>query len=282
MKRHQIARRLPDSVWALFEPILPAVPYAGTGRKPATNHACLHGLLYVLITGIGWEYVPRGFPCGKTIQERLRTWLELDCFHQAWQQMAERYEQLRGINWDKILVDGSKKPAKKGGEDTGPSPVDRSKSGTGIHLATEEHGLPLGAVITKAGANDGVQTRAVLQAMVVQPPPPQTPAVTPPDPRDLPRARADGAYGNRPTRERANQAGFRMQAPKRGQTRQPGVGRIRCAVERGHAFLAQFGRIARRLDRLSKRFLGWVQLAAAIIFLRAEAHGFFRPRTLLH
>jgi hypothetical protein len=50
----------------------------------------------------------------------------------------------------------------------------------------------------------------------------------------------------------------------------------------GHAFLAQFGRIARRLDRLSKRFLGWVQLAASIIFLRAQAHGFFRPRTLLH
>jgi transposase len=282
MNLPQIARRLPDSVWALFEPILPPVPYSGTGRKPVTNHACLHGLLYVLITGIGWEYVPRGFPCGKTIQQRLRTWLELDCFHQAWQQMAERYEQLRGINWDKILVDGSKKPAKKGGEDTGPSPVDRSKSGSGIHLATEEHGLPLGAIITKAGANDGVQTRAVLQAMVIQPPPPQTPAVTPPAPRDLPRARADGAYGNRPTRERANQAGFRMQAPTRGQTRQPGVGRIRCAVERGHAFLAQFGRIARRLDRLSKRFLGWVQLAAAIIFLRAEAHGFFRPRTLRH
>jgi transposase len=282
MKLHQIARRLPDSVWALFEPILPAVPYCGTGRKPATNHACLHGLLYVLITGIGWEYVPRGFPCGKTIQERLRTWLESECFHQAWQQMAERYEQLRGINWDKVLVDGSKKPAKKGGEDTGPSPVDRSKSGSAIHLATEEHGLPLGAVITKAGANDGVQTQAVLEAMVLQPPPPETPPASPADPRDLPRARADGAYGNRPTSARANQAGFRMQAPKRGRARQPGLGTIRCAVERGHAFLSQFGRIACRLDRLSKRFLGWVQLAASIIFLRAEAHGFFRPRTLLH
>ncbi len=282
MQLHQIARRLPDSVWALFEPILPPVVYAGTGRKPASNHACLHGLLYVLITGIGWEYVPPCFPCGRTIRDRLRAWLELDCFRQAWQQMAERYEQLRGINWDKILIDGSKKPAKKGGGDTGPSPVDRSKSGSAIHLATDELGLPLGAVITKAGANDGVQTQAVLEAMVVQPPPPQTPAPAAPDPRDLPHARADGAYGNRPTATRATNAGFRLQAPRRGQARRPGVGTIRCAVERGHAFLSQFGRIARRLDRLSKRFLGWVQLAASVIFLRAEAHGFFRPRTLLH
>jgi transposase len=282
MRLQQIARRLPEPVWALFEPILPPVVYCGTGRKPASNHACLHGLLYVLITGIGWEYVPPCFPCGKTIQDRLRSWLALDCFHRAWEQMARRYEQLHGINWDKILVDGSKKPAKRGGEDTGPSPVDRSKAGTAIHLATEEHGLPLGAVVTKAGANDGVQTQDVLQAMVLQPPPPETPAPVPSDPRDLPRARADGAYGNRPTSARANAAGFRMQAPKRGQARPPGVGTIRCAVERGHAFLAQFGRIARRLDRLSKRFLGWVQLAASVIFLRAEAHGFFHPRTLLH
>src|SRR5690348_592535 len=44
------------------------------------------------------------------------------------------------------------KAVKKGGADTGPSPVDRSKCGTAIHLATEEHGLPLGAVVTKAGA----------------------------------------------------------------------------------------------------------------------------------
>jgi transposase len=281
MNLAKLALRMPDEVWALFEPILPPVVYSGTGRKPCRNHACLQGLLYVLITGIGWDFVPPCFPCADTIQQRLRLWLQHDCFHQAWQQMAQRYQQLHGINWDKILVDGSKKPAKKGGEDTGPSPVDRSKSGSAIHLATEEHGLPLGATITKAGANDGCQTQQVLEALVVKPPPPETP-VSQPDPRDLPRARADGAYGNRPTQARANAAGFRMEAPKRGRARQPGVGRIRNAVERGHAFLAQFGRIARRLDRASRRFLGWVQLAAALIFVRAEAHGFFQPRTAMN
>jgi hypothetical protein len=120
-----------------------------------------------------------------------------------------------------------------------------------------------------------VQTREVLQALVVQPPPAEMP-VADPDPRDRPRVRADGAYGNKPTRGRATAAGFRMEAPKRGKTRVPGVGRIRCAVERGHAFLSQFGRIARRLDRLSRRYLGWVELASCLIFLRAEANGFFR------
>jgi len=280
MRLSDIARRLPENIWAIFEPILPKVVYQGTGRHPASNHACFHGLLYVLITGIGWDYVPRGFPCGKTIQGRLRQWLTLDCFHKAWAELAQRYERFRGINWDKILLDGSKKPAKKGGEDTGPSPVDRSKAGSALQLATDAYGMPLGAVITTAGANDGVQTQTLLEALVVHPPPAEKP-VADPDPRDLPHARADGQYGNQPTQERARAAGFRMLAPKRGETHEPGLGRIRNAVERGHNWMAQFGRIARRLDRLTPRYLGWVQLAASIIFLRAESHGFFGPHTLL-
>jgi transposase len=135
--------------------------------------------------------------------------------------------------------------------------------------------MPLAAVVTAANVNDSTQTQAVLEALVVQPAAAALPVLQP-DPRDLPRSRADGAYGNRPSKERAATAGFRMTAPQRGKCRQPGVGRIRCAVERCHAFLSQFGRIARRLDRLAKRYLHWVQLAACVIFIRHDANGFVR------
>ncbi len=131
--------------------------------------------------------------------------------------------------------------------------------------------MPLGAVVTAANANDGCHTEVLLAALVVSPP-----ALTRPleelDVRSLPTAQADGAYGNRPSRTRAQAAGFRLQAPSRG-LRRPGLGRIRQAVERCHNFFAQFGRIGRRLDRSVKRFLGWIQLAACLIFLRS---GFVR------
>ena len=156
----------------------------------------------------------------------------------------------------------------KRGEATGPSPVDRAKCGTAIHLATDERGMPLGATVTVAAANDGQQTQQVLCSMVVQPPPPAQ-SVTVLDPLNLPSAKADGAYGNAPTAARATAAGFRMRAPRRGQARLPGVGRIRCAVERGHAFLSQFGRVARRYDRSARRYLGWIELAACVIFVRS-------------
>lgn len=131
--------------------------------------------------------------------------------------------------------------------------------------------MPLGVTVTKANANDGCQTEEVLKAMVIQPPPPEVP-VEQVDPRDLPRAQADGAYGNKPTTERAQRAGFRMQAPKRGEKRK-GVGKIRNAVERCHNFFAQFGRIFRRFDRSARRYLAWIEMAACVIFVRS---GFVR------
>ena len=111
---------------------------------------------------------------------------------------------------------------KKGGTLTGPNPTDRAKCGTAIHLATDAHGLPLAAV-TGANANDEVQAKDVLNALVIRPPEPDRPNPTP-DHRDLPRVRADGAYRNAPTRQRAVEARFRLLAPSRGQTRRKGLG----------------------------------------------------------
>jgi transposase len=113
---------VPDDVWAAFEPTLPKVVWKGVGCKPYGNRACLHALLYVLITGIGWEFLPKGFPSHKTVQRRLKRWLALDCFHAAWQQLAQRYVRLHGINWDQVLLDGSKKPAKRGARTRGRLP----------------------------------------------------------------------------------------------------------------------------------------------------------------
>jgi hypothetical protein len=126
-------------------------------------------------------------------------------------------------------------------------------------------------VITGANANDGVQARDVPEAMVVRPPEPDHP-VAEVDERSLAAARADGAYGNGPTRGRARAAGLRLRAPSRGR-RRPGIGKVGNAVGRCHNLFAQFGRVARRWDRSARRFLGWGQLAACLIPIRS---GFVR------
>jgi transposase len=114
MKLTDFARQLPEEVWQLFQPLLPPVVWCGNGRPPASNYDCLHALFYVLVSGIAWRMLPKGFPSYKTVQRRLQLWLPRDPFRIAWHQLAQRYEVLHGINWDQVLLDGSKKPSKKG------------------------------------------------------------------------------------------------------------------------------------------------------------------------
>jgi transposase len=121
MQLTDFAREVPDEVWTLFAPILPPVVWCGNGCPPYDNRECLHAVLYILVTGIGWQMLPKGFPSYKTVQRRLKVWLQQEAFRRAWQQLAQRYETWHGINWDEVLLDGSKKPAKKGA--SRPAPV---------------------------------------------------------------------------------------------------------------------------------------------------------------
>ena len=114
MQLTDFARDLPEDVWTLFEPLLPPVVWKGNGRKPKSNRHCLHAVFYVLVSGIAWRMLPVCFPSYKTAQRRLKRWLSLAVFRTAWEQLGQRYQQLHGINWDQLLLDGSKKPSKKG------------------------------------------------------------------------------------------------------------------------------------------------------------------------
>jgi transposase len=122
MQLSDFARKVPEEVWALLAPILPPVVWCGNGCPPYDNRECLHAVLYVLVTGIGWRMWPKGVPSYKPVQRRLKVWLHHDAFRRAWQQVAQRYEALQGINWDEVVLDGSKKPAKKGGSRRAPAP----------------------------------------------------------------------------------------------------------------------------------------------------------------
>jgi len=129
MQLMDFARKVPEEVWAVFEPILPPVVWQGNGCPPYDNRVCLHAVVSVLVTGIGWRMLPAGFPSYKTVQRRLKVWLALDAFRTAWQQLAQQYDTLQGINWDEVVVDGSKKSAKKGGSKRGPALWIAAKAG---------------------------------------------------------------------------------------------------------------------------------------------------------
>src|SRR3982751_6511965 len=71
---------LPDGLWERIEPLLPPPKprrFRFPGRKPIDHRKALTGILFVLKTGIPWEYLPRELGCGSgmTCWRRLHEWM---------------------------------------------------------------------------------------------------------------------------------------------------------------------------------------------------------------
>ena len=97
---------LPDALWARIAPLLPPEPPKPKGGRPrvprVSDRAALTGILFVLKTGIPWEYLPKqkfirsrgvGAGCGMTCWHRLRDWYRAGvwrsggctrCFSKSW------------------------------------------------------------------------------------------------------------------------------------------------------------------------------------------------------
>jgi transposase len=147
-----------DGLWERVELLLPpprARRFRFPGRKPLDPREVLTGILFVLKTGIAWDDLPAelGCGCGKTCRHCLQVW------HQAgvWVKLhALLLAELNGadqIDWDRAFIDAAFAKAPEGGEDTGPNPTDRSKSGSKHHVLTDAQGIPLSATVTAANVN---------------------------------------------------------------------------------------------------------------------------------
>jgi transposase len=65
-----------DELWDRLEPLLPQCErrFRYSGRRPLPDWEVMCGILYVLHTGIQWEYLPQelGFGSGMTCWRRVR------------------------------------------------------------------------------------------------------------------------------------------------------------------------------------------------------------------
>jgi transposase len=108
---------LPDALWNRIEPLLPAPPDHSKGGRPRVqDRAALTGIIFVLKTGIPWEYLPKelGCGCGMTCWRRLRDWSKRDLWRLIWAHLHQELGLQDRIDWERALVDSSLVPAKKG------------------------------------------------------------------------------------------------------------------------------------------------------------------------
>lgn len=147
---------IPDDLWTLIVPLLGPENAPGTpGRRAVAFRRIFAGIVYVLRTGCQWHALPRQeYAPGSTVQGRFRQWVKAGIFEKAWKALLKYYDQEVGIDWKWQALDGAITKAPLGGEATGPSPVDRAKSGTKRSVWTDRRGAPLALVVTGANTPD--------------------------------------------------------------------------------------------------------------------------------
>ncbi len=114
---------LDDDLWILIEPILPKPKRRRRrypGRKPISNRQVLSGILFVLKTGIGWEYLPlepleMGCGSGMTCWRRLRDWQRRGIWTKLHRLLLDKLREADKIDWSRAVVDSMSVRAVFGG-----------------------------------------------------------------------------------------------------------------------------------------------------------------------
>lgn len=149
----------------------------------------------------------------------------------------------------------------KRGAATGPSPVDRRKTGSKHHLICDGRGTPLHVITTAANVNDVTQTLALVDGI-----PPVAGRV------GHPRRRPDAllgakAYDSKAVRRELRSRRVMPVISRKGAPNIKGLGKLRYVVEQTFSLLHQFKRLAVRWERRLELH-AFVSLACSIICWR--------------
>jgi transposase len=255
-----------DDLWERIEPLLP-VPRRNLrhpGRKRLDNRKVLQGILFVLHTGIQWEFLPQelGFGSGMTCWRRLEEWNRAGVWRRLHEVLLAELHGAGRLDWSRAIVDSSHVRALRRGEHSGPSPVDRGRPGSKHHVLTDAGGIPLATSLTGGNRNDVTQLVPLLD---------KVPAVR--GRRGRPRRRpdqvfADRGYDHDRYRRKVRDRNVRPRIARRGVAHGSGLGVHRWAVERTIAWYHGMKRLRIRWERRADMHQAFLDLATCIITYR--------------
>jgi transposase len=111
---------VPDELWALVAPLLPAPPrppYGGR-RRAIPDRNCLAAIMYMARTSTPWRLLPAREPgCGSpaTCWRRLAEWATAGVFDQLHLEVLDRLGEQGRLDWSRASVDTMSVRARRGG-----------------------------------------------------------------------------------------------------------------------------------------------------------------------
>jgi transposase len=115
--------RISDELWAVLEPLLPVhhnTHRFGGGRPRVPDRRCADAIFYVLRTGCQWQALNQTDLCPKsTAHDHFQAWADAGVFLRLWQAGVEQFDELQGIDWEWLSMDGAMTKAPLGGKKNG-------------------------------------------------------------------------------------------------------------------------------------------------------------------
>lgn len=261
--------QMPTEFFTELLPHLPPErPVGAQGGRPRIGHWIVTKVIwFVLVTGCRWEDVPKELGCsGRTAHRRLQSWEALGIWDRLHVHLLGLLRKAGELELDTVVVDSVTVRAFGGGEETGPSPVDRRKLGAKHTLLVDRNGAPL--AIRTAGAN--VSDHGEILPIVLDFPKVGGKAGRPQEhPGQL---YADRGYDNHATRALLAWLGIEPHIAKRRQPHGSGLGKVRWVVERTISWIKGLRRMRVRYDRMAVIQDAWTTLAAAVICFQIAVH----------
>lgn len=148
------------------------------------------------------------------------------------------------------------------GAQTGPSPVDRGRTGSKHHLLTDPSGIPLALTLTGGNRNDVTQLLPLIDGLG-----PVKGRIGRPRQR-ADELLADRGYDHDKYRRELWRRGVKPTIARRRTGHGSGLGKRRWVVERTFAWLHSFRRLRTRYERLPEIHQAFMSLACAVICQR--------------
>src|SRR5699024_10175856 len=157
-----------NPLWDQFKTLLPAVNDhhpLGCHRPRVADRIIFDKLVTRLVLGGAYTKHADDRVSATTLRTRRDEWIAHDVFFRLEQIVLDAFDQVIGLDLTHLSVDGCCVKAPCGGDNTGPNPTDRGKSGQKRSVLVEGHGLPIGVVLAGANRHDSPLLRPTLECL---------------------------------------------------------------------------------------------------------------------
>lgn len=123
--------KISNKLWEQIEVLLPPPkPHPlGCHRPRIPDRNAMNGILFVLRTGCQWSALDATGICKhSSAHRRFTEWAEAGVFEQFWKKGLFKYDDLKGIDWRWLSMDGAMTKSPLGGEKNRQKPYGQSKN----------------------------------------------------------------------------------------------------------------------------------------------------------